>query len=209
MHETGGTDMRLSRSTAARSCASSPGRTTVQTSMPPSATRNLPRTPRSGRSAGIRVALRRCPTAVRQADDRTRSQPDPASAKTASMVQATNDYLNRAIRLAIAHLRVGSVMRADIARFCHEFGRRKPGDANRSHDLLRNMFDCLTAWDQRLEAAGKPCIGIVGDRFASRGRLLGHRRASTMNRYVDLDDATLGQYGERVACALFQESGLR
>ena len=34
------------------------------------------------------------------------------------------------------------------------------------------------------------------------GRLLGHRRASTTNRYVHLDDATLSQAAERVAAAI-------
>ena len=34
------------------------------------------------------------------------------------------------------------------------------------------------------------------------GRLLGHRRASTTNRYVHLDDATLNQAAERVALAI-------
>ena len=52
-------------------------------------------------------------------------------------------------------------MRADIARFFREYGRRKPGGANRSHDILRSMFDCAIAWDHRPEAAGNPCKGIV------------------------------------------------
>ncbi|GEM_PF-5404300 len=34
------------------------------------------------------------------------------------------------------------------------------------------------------------------------GRLLGHRRASTTNRYVHLNDATLSQTAERVAVAI-------
>ena len=76
-------------------------------------------------------------------------------------------------RPALGHLRVGSVVRADIARFFHEYGRRKPGGANRSHDILRNMFDCAIAWGHRPEAAGNPCKGIVRYRRPPRGRLLG------------------------------------
>ncbi len=64
-------------------------------------------------------------------------------------------------------------MRADIARHFHEYGRRKPGGANRSHDILRNMFDCAIARGYRSEAAGNPCKGIVRDRRPPRGRLLG------------------------------------
>ena len=54
-----------------------------------------------------------------------------------STVEATTSYLNSAILPALGHLRIGSVVRADIARFFHEYGRRKPGGANRSHDILR------------------------------------------------------------------------
>ena len=60
-------------------------------------------------------------------------------------MKATLCYLNSAILHALGHLRVGSVVRADIARFFHEYGRRKPGGANRSHVILRNMFDCAIA----------------------------------------------------------------
>ncbi len=41
-----------------------------------------------------------------------------------------------------------------------------------------------------------------GESLHVAGRLLGHRRASTTNRYVHLDDATLGQAAERVAVAV-------
>jgi len=41
-----------------------------------------------------------------------------------------------------------------------------------------------------------------GESLHVAGRLLGHRRASTTNRYVHLDDATLGAAAERVALAV-------
>ena len=44
--------------------------------------------------------------------------------------RAHADGMRRFILPAIGHLRVGSVVRADIARFFHEYGRRKPGGAN-------------------------------------------------------------------------------
>ena len=90
-----------------------------------------------------------------------------------STVKATLCYLNSAILPALGHLRVGSVAHADIARFFHEYGRRKPGGANRSHDILRSMFDCAIAWGYRSEADGNPCTGIVRYRRPPRGRLLG------------------------------------
>ena len=41
-----------------------------------------------------------------------------------------------------------------------------------------------------------------GESLHVAGRLLGHRRASTTNRYVHLDDATLGEVAERAAGAI-------
>lgn len=41
-----------------------------------------------------------------------------------------------------------------------------------------------------------------GENLHVAGRLPGHRRASTTNRYVHLDDATLSQAGERLAVAI-------
>ena len=44
-----------------------------------------------------------------------------------------------------------------------------------------------------------------GESLHVAGRLLGHRRASTTNRYVHLDDATLSQAAERVALTIKQK----
>ena len=41
-----------------------------------------------------------------------------------------------------------------------------------------------------------------GESLHVAGRLLGHRRASTTNRYIHLNDATLSQAAERVAVAI-------
>ena len=82
-------------------------------------------------------------------------------------------YLDSAILPGLGHVRVGAVARADVARFFHEYGRRKPGGANRCHEILRTMFDCAIAWGHRPEAAGNPCTGIARYRLPPRGRLLG------------------------------------
>ena len=62
---------------------------------------------------------------------------------------------------------------AHVARFFHEYGRRKPGGANRSREILRNVFHCAIVWGHRPQAAGNPCTGIVRYRRPRRGRLLG------------------------------------
>ena len=41
-----------------------------------------------------------------------------------------------------------------------------------------------------------------GEGLHVAGRLLGHRRAATTNRYVHLDDATLSQAAERIALGM-------
>ena len=43
---------------------------------------------------------------------------------------------------------------------------------------------------------------MSGESLHVTGRLLGHRRASTTNRYVHLDDTILSQAAERVAMAI-------
>lgn len=48
-----------------------------------------------------------------------------------------------------------------------------------------------------------------GDNLHVAGRLLGHRRASTTNSYVHLDDATLHAAAERVAGAIEHKLGKR
>ena len=44
-----------------------------------------------------------------------------------------------------------------------------------------------------------------GESLHVAGRLLGHRRASTTNRYFHLDDATMSQAAERLAAAVEQK----
>ena len=90
-----------------------------------------------------------------------------------STAETIRIYLNSAILPALGPLRVGSAVRADIARFFHTYGRSKPGGANRCHEILRNLFDCAVAWGHRPEAAGNPCKGIIRYRRPPRGRLLG------------------------------------
>lgn len=43
---------------------------------------------------------------------------------------------------------------------------------------------------------------MIGESLHVAGRLLGHRRASTTNRYVHLDDVTLGRAAGRVAASI-------
>ena len=86
---------------------------------------------------------------------------------------AVTSYLNSAILPAIGHLRVDAVKRADIARWFHHYGQRRPGGANVGHSILRTMFARAIDWGHRPESAGNPCAGIARFRRPPRGRLLG------------------------------------
>ena len=78
-----------------------------------------------------------------------------------STVKATLGYPNSAILPALGHLSAGSVVRAHIVRFFYQYARRKSDRANRSHEILRNMFDCAIVWGHRPEPSGNPCKGMV------------------------------------------------
>ena len=86
---------------------------------------------------------------------------------------AVTSYLNSAILPAIGLLRVDAVTRADIARWFHQYGQRRPGGANRCHEILGSMFTRAIDWGHRPESAGNPCAGITRFRRPPRGRLLG------------------------------------
>ena len=118
-----------------------------------------------------------------------RSLPPPASGPTlarfaaeyverrspswkSSTYDSTMSYLHRAILPSLGALRVDAVTRADVARWFHEYGRHRPGGANRAHDILRDMFARAIAWGHSPEAAGNPCTGITRYRRPPRGRLL-------------------------------------
>ena len=90
-----------------------------------------------------------------------------------STQRATMTYLRHTILPALGAVRVDAVTRADVARWFHEYGRHRPGGANRAHDILRDMFACTIAWGHRSETAGNPCAGITRYRRPPRGRLLG------------------------------------
>ena len=109
------------------------------------------------------------PTSTKFADECVERR---SSSWKPSAVKATLSYLNSAVLPIIGHLQVSSVVRADIACFFHERGRKKPGGANRSHEILRNMFDCATASGHRPETVGNPCKAIVRYPRPPRGRLL-------------------------------------
>ena len=84
-------------------------------------------------------------------------------------------YLRCSILPVLGSLRIDAVTRADVARWFYAYGRSKPGGANRSHEILRDMFSRAVDWGYRPEAAGNPCNGIERYRRPPRGRLLGVR----------------------------------
>ena len=117
-------------------------------------------------------------------------------------MKATQSYLNNAILPPLGHLRVGSVVRADIARFFHEYSRRKaartavmtycatcsiapsraaivpmpPGTRARESTAIAVFRACgcsvRTIWLVRLGALLRPCEGENPICVATVGLLL-------------------------------------
>ena len=81
---------------------------------------------------------------------------------------AVMSYPRSAILPALGQLRVDSVVRADVARFFHEYGQLKSGGANRCHEILQPMFGRAIARGHRPEAAGNLCHGIARYRRTAR-----------------------------------------
>ena len=95
---------------------------------------------------------------------------DRTMANGTKITDAVMSYLDSAILPALGQLRIGSVVRADVARFFHEYGRTRPGGANRCDEILRTIFHRM---GHRSEASGNPCTAIARYRRPPRGRLLG------------------------------------
>ena len=121
------------------------------------------------------IALQGCCASSRtvHAPERSASSATASRRGGSRWASPTQLKAEQARAAALGHLRVGSVARADVARFFHEYGRRRPGGANRCHEILRNLFDCAVGWGNRSEVAGNPCKGIVPYRRRPRARLLG------------------------------------
>ena len=82
-------------------------------------------------------------------------------------------YLRCSILPALGPVRINAITRIDVARWFHAYGRRRPGGANRSLAILRDMFSRAVDWGHRPEETGNPCRGIERYRRPPRGRLLG------------------------------------
>ena len=70
------------------------------------------------------------------------------------------------------------------------------------------LAGCAERWKSATwRAHADPSHAVLnGERLRVAGRLLGHWRDSTTNRYVHLDDATLSQAAERRARAIQRKS---
>lgn len=65
-----------------------------------------------------------------------------------------------------------------VARWFHDYGKHRPGGANRALEILRNLFNSAKAWGTLSEEAINPCRGIKKNRSAPRGRILNYNMMS-------------------------------
>jgi len=78
--------------------------------------------------------------------------------------------------------------RADVARWFHDYGERRPGGANRALAILSNMFICARNWGILPENFVSPAKGIRLNRQAPVGRILSdaefQRLAAALDRHA-------------------------
>ncbi len=129
-------------------------------------------------------------------------------------------YLDSAILPALGHLRVGETAR-ELLNCLAESASGEWVFPGRGEDEPLNKDDLWRFWIMPRDAAGIVADARLhdlrhahashavmnGESLHVAGRLLGHRRASTTNRYVHLDDATLSQASEHVAVTIQRKLG--
>jgi integrase len=103
----------------------------------------------------------------------------PSTRRTADV------YLRCTLLPAFGNMPMDRIKRADVARWFHDYGKHRPGGANRALDVLRNLFNSAEAWGILSEEAVNPCRGIKKNRSAPRGRILNHEELQRLGTALD------------------------
>ncbi|MDH3663576.1 MAG: site-specific integrase [Alphaproteobacteria bacterium] len=81
-------------------------------------------------------------------------------------------YLRCTLLPAFQDMPLDRIRRADVAKWFHDYGERRPGGANRALAILSNMFNCARDWGLLTEDVVNPCRGIRTNRSVPVGRIL-------------------------------------
>lgn len=94
-------------------------------------------------------------------------------------------YLNSTLLPFFADMPIDKITRADVTRWFHEYGRTRPGGANRAVDMLRDLFYRARDWGLLDEAAPNPAKGIKKNRQTPKGRLLNDKQLQRLGAVLD------------------------
>ncbi len=136
---------------------------------------------------GVRVALRQACNGGQGMERDSRSGGTAGTAHSRSPAQPRGGRGQR---------RRGATRRCWIARPCRHLICGGSGRRPATRPESWRMPSCMMRHAHASHAV------MNGESLHVAGRLLGHRRATTTNRYVHLNDATLSEAAERVAVAL-------
>lgn len=95
-----------------------------------------------------------------------------AAAWKPSGQRTTAVYLRSTLLPFFGDMTLDQITTADVARWFHDYGRRRPGGANRALAIIGNMFQCARDWGVLPETTISPCKGIKKNRTPRRGRVL-------------------------------------
>jgi len=102
--------------------------------------------------------------------------------------RAVKIYLRVTLLPAFGDISLDRIRRADVARWFHDYGERRPGGANRALAILGNMFICARDWGLLPENFVSPTKGIKLNRQAPVGRILSdaefQRLAAALDRHA-------------------------
>jgi integrase len=100
--------------------------------------------------------------------------------------RATNEcYLRTTLLHFFADMPIDGITRADVSRWFHEYGRTRPGGANRALAILGDLFQRARDWGMLGENAPNPAKGIKKNRPARNGQLLNDAQLQRLGEVLD------------------------
>ncbi len=86
--------------------------------------------------------------------------------------RCTAVYLRVTLLPFFGNMLLDRITSADVARWFHDYGRLRPGGANRALAIIGNMFSCARDWGVLPNTFVSPTKGIKKNRRPRRGRVL-------------------------------------
>ena len=94
-------------------------------------------------------------------------------------------YLRSTLLPFFGEMRIDGITRTDVARWFHDYGRSRPGGANRALSVLRDLFYRARDWGMLDETAPNPAKGIKKNRQVPKGQLLNGEQLRSLGAVLD------------------------